>query len=159
MKTMSNEHGILIDELLHLLNGGNAHADLTKSLSGLPPNLRGTKPDKLPYSIWQLVEHIRIAQWDMLEFCKDGSHESPDWPDGYWPEETSPESEEAWSRSVKQINLDLDELITLVKTGDLFKKIPHGDGQNILREVLQAADHTAYHVAEIIVIRRLLDAW
>jgi hypothetical protein len=153
------EHQILIDELLHLLNGGNAHADLNRALKDLPANLRGAKPDKLPYSIWQLVEHIRIAQWDMLEFSKDGSHESPNWPDDYWPKETAPESDEAWNKSVKQIKLDQDELAGLIKTGDLYSKIPHGDGQTILREALQVADHNAYHVAEIIVIRRLLGAW
>jgi hypothetical protein len=95
----------------------------------------------------------------MLEFCKDGSHQSPDWPEGYWPKETAPQNEEIWNQTVKQINLDRDELIDLVKNKDLFKKIPHGDGQNILREALQAADHNAYHIAEIIVIRRLLGAW
>lgn len=159
MKTTNNEHQILINELLHLLNGGNAHADLTKALAGLPAGLRGAKPDKLPYSIWQLVEHIRIAQWDMLEFCKDGKHESPNWPEDYWPKETHPENDEAWNKSVKQIETDRNEFIELIKNGNLFESIPHGDGQNILREALQAADHAAYHVAEIIVIRRLLDAW
>jgi hypothetical protein len=156
---MNNDHEILIDEVVHLLQGGNAHADIKKALQNLPKALRSVKPDKLPYSIWQLLEHIRIAQWDMLEFCKDGSHQSPEWPDGYWPKETGPESDETWEKSVKQIDQDLDELINLVKTGNLFTKIPHGDGQNILREALQVADHTAYHIAEIIVIRRLLDAW
>ena len=154
-----NEHPILIDELLHLLNGGNAHAGLDRALKGLPAELRGVKLDKLPYSIWQLVEHIRIAQWDMLEFSKDGSHESPNWPDDYWLKETAPKNEEAWNKSVKQIELDRAKFIDLIKTGDLFSKIPHGDGQTILREVLQAADHEAYHVAEIVMIRRLLGAW
>ena len=156
---MNNEHKVLIDEIIHLLNGGNAHADLKRALAGLPANLRGVKVDKLPYSIWQLVEHIRITQWDMLEFSKDGSHQSPDWPDNYWPKETAPKDDNTWNQTVKQIDLDRDELINLVKTGDLFTKIPHGDGQNILREALQAADHNAYHIAEIIVIRRLLGAW
>jgi hypothetical protein len=155
----NNQHEILIEEVVHLLQGGNAHADIKKALDGLPKNQRGAKPDKLPYSIWQLVEHIRIAQWDMLEFCKDGNHQSPTWPDDYWPKETEPGSDEAWDKSVKQINKDLDELINLVKTVDIFTRIPHGEGQNILREALQAADHTAYHVAEIIVIRRLLGVW
>jgi len=156
---MNNDHKILVDEIVHLLQGGNAHAGIKKALQDLPQDLRSAKPDKLPYSIWQLVEHIRIAQWDMLEFCKDGNHQSPEWPEGYWPKETGPGSDEAWENSVKQIDKDLNELIELVKTGDLFTKIPHGDGQTILREALQAADHTAYHVAEIIVIRRLLGAW
>lgn len=156
---MTNEHKILTDEVVHLLQGGNAHAHIDKALAGLPKNLRGARPDKLPYSIWQLVEHIRIAQWDMLEFSKDGSHESPKWPDDYWPKETEPGSDEAWEKSVEQINKDLDEFVGLVKTGDLYSKIPHGDGQTLLREALQAADHMAYHVAEIIVIRRLIGAW
>jgi hypothetical protein len=156
---MNNDHEILVDEIVHLLQGGNAHAGIKKALQNLPKALRSVTPDKLPYSIWQLTEHIRIAQWDMLEFCKDGSHQSPEWPEGYWPKETGPESDMAWENSVKQIDKDLNELMSLVKTGDLFTKIPHGDGQNILREALQVADHTAYHVAEIIVIRRLLGAW
>jgi hypothetical protein len=156
---MNNEHEILIDELVHLLQGGNAHANFKKAIADLPVGLRGAKPDKLPYSIWQLVEHIRLAQWDMLEFSRDSSHQSPEWPEGYWPKEPEPKDDAAWNHSVKQIDQDLDELIGLVKKGDLFKKIPHGDGQNILREALQAADHTAYHIAEIIVIRRLLGAW
>jgi hypothetical protein len=155
----NSQHEILIEEVVHLLQGGNAHADIKKALDGLPKNQRGEKPDKLPYSIWQLVEHIRIAQWDMLEFCKDSNHQSPKWPDDYWPKETSPVSDEAWDQSVKQINKDLDELINLVKTADIFTRIPHGEGQNILREALQVADHMAYHVAEIIVIRRLLGVW
>jgi hypothetical protein len=156
---MNNEHQIVINEVLHLLQGGNAHADLKKALDGLPTNLRGVKVDKLPYTIWQLVEHIRIAQWDMLEFSKDGNHESPEWPAAYWVKELAPESDEAWEKSIKQIDDDLEELAELVKSGDIYSKIPHGDGQTILREALQAADHNAYHVAEIIVIRRLLGAW
>jgi hypothetical protein len=156
---MNNEHKALIDEIVHLLQGGNAHADLKKALDGLPPDFRGVKIDKLPYTIWQLVEHIRIAQWDMLEFSKDGSHESPNWPDDYWPKELAPKDDEAWDNCLKQINDDLEALIELVKSEDIYKKIPHGDGQTILREALQAADHNAYHVAEIIMIRRLLGAW
>lgn len=156
---MNNEHKVLIDEIVHLLQGGNAHADLKKAIDGLPSNLRGVKVDKLPYTIWQLVEHIRIAQWDMLEFSKDGNHESPNWPDDYWPKELAPKDDATWDNSIEQIDNDLEELIELVKSEDIYKKIPHGDGQTILREALQAADHNAYHVAEIIVIRRLLGAW
>ncbi|PWK77617.1 DinB family protein [Mucilaginibacter oryzae] len=156
---MNNEHQIVIDEVLHLLQGGNAHAGLKKALDGLPANMRGVKVDKLPYTIWQLVEHIRIAQWDMLEFSKDGSHQSPNWPDDYWVKELAPANDAAWEKSIKQIDDDLEELIGLVKSEDIYKKIPHGDGQTLLREALQAADHNAYHMAEIIVIRRLLGAW
>lgn len=156
---MVNTQQIIVDEIVKLLEGGNAHAGLDKALDGLPPEQRGLKPHNLPYSIWQLVEHIRIAQWDMLEFCKDASHQSPKWPDEYWPAEAAPATEEAWLQSVKQIKQDLNAMIELVRTQDMYEPIPHGDGQNILREALQVADHTAYHVAEIIVLRRLLGSW
>ena len=156
---MSDQHKILISELVKLLNGGSAHAGFDEALKGLPPNLRGAKPDKLPYSIWQLVEHIRIAQWDMLEFSKHEKHKSPKWPDEYWVKETAPKDEAAWQKSIKQINDDREEFIELLSKENIYETIPHGDGQSILREALQIADHNAYHIAEIIVIRRLLGAW
>jgi hypothetical protein len=152
-------HKILIAEILKLISGGGAHATLDDALEGLPAKLRGAKPDKLPYSIWQLVEHIRIAQWDMLEFSKDEEHQSPKWPDDYWVKETAPEDDAEWEKSIKQIKSDQEEFVKLLKDSDIYKNIPHGDGQNILREAFQIADHNAYHTAEIIVIRRLLGAW
>ena len=91
---MDNNNKLLVKELTKLLLGGSAHADLKTALADLPAKLRGVKPDKLPYSIWQLVEHIRIAQWDMLHFCMDPNHESPKWPDEYWPKETAPKNDE-----------------------------------------------------------------
>ncbi|MBS1524353.1 MAG: DinB family protein [Bacteroidetes bacterium] len=156
---MNTEREILVSELLKLLNGGSAHASFKDAIKGLPAELRGVTPDGLPYSIWQLVEHIRIAQWDMLEFSKGENHKSPDWPEGYWPKEPAPASHEAWERSLKQIDDDLEEFTALLKKGDIYKAFPHGHGQSILREALQIADHNAYHTAEIIVIRRLLGAW
>jgi hypothetical protein len=156
---MDNQHKILISELLKLLKGGGAHATLDDALNGLPAKLRGVKPDKLPYSIWQLVEHIRIAQWDMVKFSKDEKHQSPQWPDEYWVKDTAPKDDATWEKSIKQINDDQEEFIKLLSKGDIYKAIPHGDGQNILREALQIADHNGYHVAEIIIIRRLLGAW
>jgi hypothetical protein len=156
---MNDQHKILISELVKLLNGGGAHAGFEDALKDLPPNLRGAKPDKLPYSIWQLVEHIRIAQWDMLEFSKHEKHKSPKWPDEYWVKETAPKDEAAWQKSINQINDDREAFIELLNKEDIYKAIPHGHGQSILREALQIADHNAYHVAEIIVIRRLLGAW
>lgn len=156
---MADNKQTLISEAVKLLQGGSAHATLDDALQNLPAEQRGLKPYNLPYSIWQLVEHIRIAQWDMLEFSKDASHQSPKWPDEYWPKEAEPASESAWNESVQQIKTDLNSLMELVRTRDLYEPIPHGQGQNILREALQAADHTAYHVAEIIVLRRLLGSW
>ena len=156
---MDNPDKILVSELTKLLEGGSAHVGLKDALDGLPAKLRGIKPDKLPYSIWQLVEHIRIAQWDMLQFCKDENHKSPKWPDDYWPKETAPEDDDAWDDSLEQINNDLDEFIELLEHSDLYQKVPGGDGQTILLEALQMADHTAYHIGEVVAIRRLLGAW
>jgi len=156
---MKSEHDILITELIKLLNGGSAHASLDDALDNLPAKLRGIKLDNLPYSIWQLVEHIRIAQWDMMEFSRDEKHESPQWPEGYWVKDPAPKDDAEWESSLKQIKDERDEFIRLLKSGDIYKAIPHGDGQSILREALQIADHNAYHIAEIIVIRRLLGDW
>jgi len=153
----NNDH--LINELEKLLRGGTAHVSLHDALKDLPIDLLGKKPEHLPYSIWQLVEHIRIAQWDMLEFCKSAEHQSPEWPEGYWPEESAPEDSETFEASVKRIWSDLEEFIALLHAGNLYAPLAHGTGQTLLREALQIADHTAYHVAEIVVIRRLLGAW
>ncbi|MFF5381240.1 DinB family protein [Pedobacter suwonensis] len=156
---MENETAILITELKKLLQGGGAHVGFKDAVAGLPLNLLGEKPSHLPYSIWQLVEHIRIAQWDMLEFSRDGSHQSPKWPDGYWPKELAPKDEATWSNALRQIDDDLQAFIALLDSSDLYGHIPHGDGQRILTEALQIADHNAYHIAEIVIIRRLLGAW
>ena len=156
---MGDHHEILVNELIKLLNGGSAHAGLDEALNDLPVNLRGVKPDNLPYSIWQLVEHIRIAQWDMVQFSKDGSHQSPKWPDDYWVKDAEPADDDTWDNSVKQIDDDMEEFIALLKKEDIYAKIPHGDGQTILREALQIADHNSYHIAEIVALRRMLGAW
>lgn len=152
---MTSEHEIIIDEIVKLLRGGSAHIGLKDALDGLPAGARGDKPDRLPYSIWQLVEHIRIAQWDMLQFCLDANHRSPKWPDGYWTKEAAPVNDAAWEESLKQIDDDLEQFIDLFKKENIYKQIPHGNEQSILREALQIADHTAYHISEVIVIRRL----
>jgi len=156
---MKSEHDILITELIKLLNGGSAHASLDDALDNLPAKLRGIKLDNSPYSIWQLVEHIRIAQWDMVKFSQNEKHESPQWPEGYWVKDPAPKDDAEWESSLKQIKDERDEFIRLLKSGDIYRAIPHGDGQSILREALQIADHNAYHTAEIIVIRRLLGDW
>ena len=146
-------------ELTKLLLGGSAHISLNDALKNLKPDLRGVKPDNMPYTIWQLVEHIRIAQWDMLLFCKDEEHKSPKWPDEYWVKDRAPADESAWDGAVSQIDSELDEFIELLEHSNLYQKIPHGDGQTILREALQMADHNAYHIGEILAIRRILGDW
>ncbi|WP_316734683.1 DinB family protein [Pedobacter aquatilis] len=151
--------GLLITELKNLLNGGTAHTGLKDAVADIPFELLGQKPHGLPYSIWQLTDHIRIAQWDMLEFSKDTNHVSPKWPDEYWAKDAEPKSEMDWENCINQIENDLKAFIDLLDSKDLFERIPHGSGQSILREALQIADHNAYHTAEIIVIRRLLGIW
>lgn len=158
VKAVENNQ-ILIAELKKLLLGGTAHASLEEAISGLPLDQIGIKPHQLPYSIWQLVEHIRIAQWDMLEFTRNPAHQSPKWPDEYWPKELEPNSKEDWDKCLAQISADRNSFIELLNGKDLFQPIKHGNGQTVLREALQIADHNAYHTAEIIVIRRLLGNW
>ncbi|WGQ09201.1 DinB family protein [Pedobacter gandavensis] len=149
----------LVKELKKLLAGGGAHVGLKDAAAKIPFELLGERPHDLPYSIWQLVEHIRIAQWDMLEFSRDAQHKSPKWPEGYWPKEAAPSDEAHWNQTLLQYEADLESFVELIQTSDLYKPIPHGTGQTLLREALQIADHTAYHVAEIVVIRRLLGIW
>jgi len=156
---MEKQHQTIVDELTKLLLGGNAHVSFPDSVKGLKPELRSVKPEGMPYSIWQLVEHIRIAQWDMMAFCKDADHKSPKWPEEYWPKESGPEDDSAWEASLSQINDDLDEFIELMEHSDIYQPLQHGTGQNILREALQIADHTAYHTGEILAIRRILHNW
>jgi hypothetical protein len=156
---VKSQHNQLIDELINLLEGGGAHVSFKNAVKGLPSAMRGVVTNELPYSIWQIVEHIRIAQWDMVEFSHDGAHKSPKWPDGYWPKEAAPENDAAWRKSIKQIESDLEKFVELLKKADIYEAIPHGTGQTVLREALQIADHNAYHIAEIVVIRRLLGSW
>lgn len=150
----------LREHLVHLLRGGGAHLDFDKAIGGLPAALRGVRPGGLPHSPWRLLEHMRLAQWDILEFCHNPRHVSPEFPDGYWPQEDSP-SDAAWDRSVEAFRADLKAMQRLVAdpATDLFAKIPHGDGQTILREALLVADHNAYHLGQLVVVRRLLGAW
>lgn len=148
-------------QLQALLLAGQAHQPFADAVKGLPASLRGIQPEKLPYSIWQLVEHIRITQRDILEFSRDPHHQSPPWPAGYWPRETAPTNEAAWTESLQQIEQDLAAFIALLDdpANNLYAPFQHGDGQNLLREAMLIADHTSYHTGQIILIRRLLDAW
>jgi uncharacterized damage-inducible protein DinB len=151
----------LRSHVLELLKGGHAHADLETALKGLPVKLRGKKPKSAEHSVWQLLEHIRIAQRDILEFSRNPKHVSPPWPKGYWPATEAPPSASAWNNSLRQVREDLkamEKLVASPKT-ELLLKIPHGDGQTILREALLLADHTSYHVGQILLLRRLLGAW
>lgn len=158
---MASNDGALREHLINLLGGGHAHVGTDAALKGIPADVRGRVPRGLPYSPWQIVEHLRLAQWDILEFSRSADHVSPKWPEGYWPEAKAPASEAAWRRSLKLFRADLDAMKALVAdpATDLYARIPWGDGQTILREALLVADHNAYHLGELIVLRRLLGAW
>jgi len=151
----------LRQNLLYLLSGGGAHAKFDDIIKGLPPDLRGAKPANFPHSPWMLLEHLRIAQWDILEFSRNPKHKSPDWPSGYWPQSDTSPTHTAWTNSIQQFRRDLKTMQSLVDNPntDLFAKIPWGDGQTILREALLLADHNAYHLAQLVDVRRLLGAW
>jgi hypothetical protein len=151
----------LREHLLDLLNGGGAHARFDDATKNMPEELRGAKPNGLPHSAWMLLEHLRLAQWDILEFSRNSKYKSPKWPEGYWPKTEAPPSTAAWNRSVHQFRKDLKTMQDLVENPktDLYARIPWGDGQSILREALLLADHNAYHLGQLVDVRRLLDAW
>jgi DinB superfamily len=151
----------LREHLLNLLSGRGAHVDWKAAFRGIPPKLWGVRPSGLPYSVWELLEHMRIAQWDILEFSRDAKHVSPDWPAGYWPAAQAPPNAKAWDKSLKLFARDLAAMKKLAASPktDLFARIPHGTGQTILREALLVADHNAYHVGQVLTVRRLLGNW
>ncbi len=151
----------LRDHVLFLLKGGGAHLDFDSAVKGMPVELRGKRPKGSPHSAWELLEHMRLGQGDILEFSRNPKHESPAWPEGYWPKTPAPASSTAWSKSVRAFRQDLDEMCALVAdpSTDLLARIPHGDGQTILREALLVADHNAYHLGQLVLVRQLLGAW
>ena len=159
--TRSNNHKELVRTVVDLLNGGNKDAHFDKAVEGITPGIAALKPVGLPYSIWQLVEHIRIAQWDILEFSGDPHHRSPEWPEGYWPKEEQPANEQEWKNTIARITADRNAFIKMLEdpAADLYTPFPHGNGQHLLKEALVLADHNSYHTGEIIIIRRLTGNW
>jgi uncharacterized damage-inducible protein DinB len=155
------ESDALRQHLLDLLRGRNAHADFDASVADFPSRLRGVKPPGAPHTAWQLLEHMRIAQSDILEFSRDAKHKSPPWPEGYWPKTEAPPNAASWNNSLRSFRADLKAMAKLVadKKTDLFAKIPHGSGQTILRETLLIADHNSYHLGQMVLLRRLLGTW
>jgi uncharacterized damage-inducible protein DinB len=150
----------IIKELADSLQKGNAHATYEEAVNDLPHDLLGKIPDGLPYSLWQLIEHIRITQWDILEFSNNPQHKSPPWPEGYWPKEKAPAHAGDLKKSIDQTLTDRKAFVGLLKEADdLHTPFKHGDGQTLFREALLIIDHNAYHTGEIVVLRRLLGAW
>lgn len=158
-----SEQAPLRKQLVALLKGGQAHATFDQAIKDLPAELRGAVPANLPYSAWQLLEHMRITQRDILNFSAPptGGYHPIQWPANYWPKSPQPRNDDDWNHSVAAVHSDLENFLALVENpkSDLYKPFRWGDGQNLLRETLLIADHTAYHLGEFIVLRRVLGAW
>jgi hypothetical protein len=151
----------LRQHLTRVLSWRDAHADFDAAVADLPANLRGVAPPGLPYSPWQLVEHIRLTQADILAFCARPDYREGKWPDDYWPRSAAPPTAQAWDESIAAYHRDLAQLREMINdpNRDLFSKVPAGTGQTLLREYLLVADHTAYHVGQLVAVRRLLGNW
>ncbi len=152
---------ILRDHLVKLLQGGSAYLTVDEILEGLPADRRGARAENLPHTPWQLLEHLRLAQSDILEFSRTPGHVSPKWPDGYWPDTDTPPDDEAWDRSVAAFRADhkaMQDLVADPKT-DLYTPLPWGKGQTVLREALLTADHNSYHLGQLVTLRQALGVW
>jgi uncharacterized damage-inducible protein DinB len=161
-KPSRNSHDAeLRKHVIELLRSRGAHADFDEAIEGLPESLRGARVKEVPFTAWKLLEHLRLAQWDILEFSRNAKHKSPAWPEGYWPESDAPQNAAAWDASVEAFRRDLADMEKLVRdpSKDLFAPIAHGQGQTLLREALLVADHNSYHVGQLILLRRALGAW
>ena len=160
-KSTGDRDQALRQHLVDLLKGGAAHVHFMDSVNGFPEAKRGAFIADLPHTGWQLLEHVRIAQQDILEFSRNPKHVSPGFPEGYWPKTPVPPDEAAWGKSVEAFQRDLQEMINLVKNPktDLYAEVPNGDGQTILREAMVLADHNAYHLGQLVDLRRALGAW
>jgi hypothetical protein len=152
---------LLRQHIVNLLTKGEAHAEFNAAVKDLPAGLRGKVPPGAEHSPWQILEHLRIAQEDILDFSRNPKYKALKWPDEYWPKNPAPPDNSAWVKSVRSFSADRKAMCDLVsdQKTDLFAKIPHGDGQTILREALLTADHNAYHLGELVLVRRLLGAW
>ncbi|HEY1800338.1 MAG TPA: DinB family protein [Terriglobales bacterium] len=151
----------LREHLSKLLESSEAHTDFETAFKKIPLEVQGKKPEGADHSAWELLEHMRIAQWDILEFMRNPKHRSPEFPKGYWPGKSHPPDEAAWGRTVKAFEADIKAMVEIVAnpSHDLFAKIPHGDGQTILREALLLADHNAYHLGQLVQLRKQLGVW
>lgn len=149
------------DQLVQLITWEDAHIGFDRALEGLPAAARGTVPKNMAHSIWQIVEHMRISQEDILEFSHDPNYEEKNWPDHYWPASHAPADEEAWQRSVAAFREDREKFCRLLvdPARELFLPLPWGDGQTLVREAMLVADHNAYHIGQIVAVRRALGMW
>lgn len=149
------------EHLVAVLTGGDAHADFDAAVKDMPAEARGKRPKGAEHSPWQVLEHLRLAQWDILEFTRNPKHQSPQFPEGYWPKDAAPPDAKAWDKSVAAFRADLKAMVALVRTDstDLTAPLAHAGDKTVLREVLVLADHNAYHLGQLVLLRRLLGAW
>lgn len=158
---MSGSDAALREHLKELLTGAHAHAGFGRIIEDLPPEARGARADGFPHTPWQLLEHLRLAQRDILDFSRDPDYVERKWPDDYWPPTAAPPDEAAWEGSVAAFRADLETFVALMRdpATDLFAPIPWGTGQTVLREALLIADHNAYHLGQLVDVRRALGCW
>ncbi|TGE23910.1 DinB family protein [Hymenobacter aquaticus] len=157
----SSTRATIVAELKSLLEKGFAHASLEEACADIPAADLNRRVPQVPYTLWELVEHIRIAQWDILEFCRDATHGSPEWPAGYWPAAANEADEATFQATLRSIRHDRNQFLALLQdpARDLLAPLPHGTGQNLLREAMLIADHTSYHMGQLVLLRRLLGNW
>jgi hypothetical protein len=151
----------LRQHLVKQLDGNEAHASFDDAVKDMPFDQQGIRPKGAEHSPWEELEHLRIAQWDIFEFAMNSKHQSPKFPAGYWPSSPKPPNEKAWDKSVKAFQSDREKFkkYLTAESTDLFAKIPHGDGQTVLRQAIVTVDHNGYHIGQLILLRRLLGAW
>lgn len=154
----SDQTAILRKQLLDAIGGHQAHIEFSAAVKDFPPEVQGVKPDGAPHSAWQLLEHLRIAQNDILEFSRNPKHDSPDWAEGYWPASEAPPTPDAWKKSIAAFERDSKAFSALVNDpeSDLFRAFPHGDGQTLLREALLVASHNSYHLGQLVFLKKML---
>jgi hypothetical protein len=150
---------VIRETLARSLGWSEAHVTFDDAVRDLPEELRGTRPAGLPHSPWELIEHLRIVQRDILDFSLDGQYDEMEWPKDYWPNSPEPPDSGVWDRSIAAVREDRDRLQALVRDVDLTAVVPHGTDQSYLREILLVVDHTAYHVGQLVIVRKLLGAW
>lgn len=155
----SSTNSALREQLIHVLRGDRSHLSFDQAVRGFPRNRVGARPKGSPHSAWELLEHMRIAQEDILRFCQSGDYVSPPWPEGYWPKSPAPERAAQWAVSVRRYRQDLAEFEALIAdpARNLFRRIPWGDGQTLLQEALVLGNHNSYHLGQLLLVRRLVE--
>lgn len=155
----ANDSDSFRKELISHLTEDNAHAGFDAAVKDFPADLRGERPNGLPHSAYQLVEHLRLAQWDIIEYALNPKHESPDFPDGYWPKSPEPSDAKSWDKSIAGFRADRKKLVAALEKADVLAPIPHANNQSLASKTILLIDHNAYHLGQLILLRRLLNAW